>query len=66
MLLFDHFIQISESYREFEKDIESRKRLKQKLGQIMDFTNKEIIYSEYGELEDGNMMLTINFSCIKV
>ncbi|BAH07618.1 hypothetical protein [Clostridium kluyveri] len=42
----------------YNKNIKSKERLKKKLSEVLPSTNKKIIYAEYEELENENIMLT--------
>jgi len=43
----------------YNKNVRPKERLEDKLNEILTFTNKKMIYVEYKDLEDGNMMLTV-------
>ncbi|APM40197.1 hypothetical protein [Clostridium kluyveri] len=42
----------------YNKNIRPKERLEDKLNEILTLTNKKMIYVEYKDLKDGNMMLT--------
>ena len=42
----------------YNKNVRPKERLEDKLNEILTLTNKKMIYVEYKNLEDGNMMLT--------
>lgn len=46
---------------EYNKNIRPKERLEQKLNEILTLTGKKMIYAEYENLEDGNMMITAFF-----
>lgn len=43
----------------YNKNVRPKERLEDKLNEILTLTNKKMIYVEYKDLEDGNMMLTV-------
>ncbi|WP_368490177.1 hypothetical protein [Clostridium sp. BJN0013] len=45
----------------YNKNVRPKERLEDKLNEILTLTNKKMIYVEYKNLEDGNMMLTAFF-----
>lgn len=53
----------------YNKNVRPKERLEDKLNEIVTLTNKKMIYTEYKDLEDGNMMLTAflkSSKCISV